>query len=333
MKNWRPKIALAAVVFLLRPLHVSAQEDEIARQAARLDSALQVYAAATQVREHLSAQADSLAQQVIRAKQGQKSGLLQGRRLESLLQQSQNVAAALAAAQRDEIRRQTELMEFARALRKKLNGMIAAMGRSLLAARARSDEAMTGSLTARLQRAQRLRQRCDRLLADEPEFAAAPLARITIEPTDPPEVKRQKAGFILDQAARLRRMSRQADARIAELQEELALRERMRDFEQDLLMFNPATEAVAAVEGGRTGETGVRVQQTDAAFAESNKLQAEGLPISNTDWPENLTDLQEADLHTWVSRLEERRKRWQAQADSLEARATAIRKSLPPERE
>ncbi len=323
MKAFLVKIALT---ILLVPAPGLAQPGAVEQNRQQLER-LEMQLMALQSREKaLSRQIDSLA--VLIQKQKGKTSFLARRSLGTLLKRSDEYAKQFQSVQEQKALLLDSLYAVAETTLKTLNRVIPEMARQRSRAKRANRARQADSLAQALKSATALRKRCQRLLNRVPPQLA--LIKIQVRPGDPPEVVRQKAGFILDQADRLRRLSQQAQKKISELKSEITLRSRLRDFVQDLQLFDPSAEAVGANEISRTslaGEKAIFDVGATRGFPESD-LSSGAIITILPDWPANIAALSEADLQTWIKKIQTERKLWIAKADSLEQRAQRIRKSL-----
>jgi len=80
--------------------------------------------------------------------------------------------------------------------------------------------------------------------SDEPSYAQRPGIRLTIDEMDTPETLKRKADFLKDQEDRYRRYLALLGKKIADLEKELALREKLSDFVADLSLFDQRDDAL-----------------------------------------------------------------------------------------
>lgn len=288
---------------------------------ARLDR-LQADIAAVRVQKNrLSQQIDSLSAEL--QVQKQKTGILSRRAVSRQLQRSDQLAKAFDRLQHREALLLNELIRTAESGEAWLRDWITRM-----AQKRPSGESATRDWSERLRRAQRLRQRCQAILQQEPPRLT--LFRITLQPDDPPEVAQQKIQLLLDQADRLQRLTRQTQKRIAELQNEQTLRQRLAEFMQDIRLTDPASEAVNPEELRGTPYAAANAER----FADIQRSMDKSAVAAGTflqiipEWPANIAELSNADLELWIQRLQRNLKIWSSAEDSLRQRADELKRRI-----
>jgi hypothetical protein len=315
------------LIFLLCSHAVFAQTGSPKELIAQLDSYESRYRQAGAASEILSRQADSLAKVIQKRKSNNSRNILSDRALAEELRLSQELAGKLQAAQHLEEAQLDSLIRKAEQTLKILNGEVTRLTIQFSAAKANGNPDQQKLFAAELRDVEKFRQRCQTLLKNTP--APAPLMQVMIQPDDSPEEIAQKADFVLDQSDRLRRNAQETEEKTKHVRQELAMRERLADFVQDLRVFDPSPEATQgapkSVGFSATPESDVSSELRDRAGTQpiSSLLLA-----NDTVWPQDISQLSNADLKKWIAHLENQRKYWLAQADSLVKRALDMRNSI-----
>ncbi|MDQ7053464.1 MAG: hypothetical protein Q9P14_11415 [candidate division KSB1 bacterium] len=235
MSNIVYKITRWWLFWLVWPGWLFAQSAPLDSLQARLDQLQANIAAVRAQKSRLSQQIDSLSAEL--QVQKQKTGILSRRAVSRQLQRSDRLANEYDRLQHREALLLNELIRTAESGEAWLRDWITRMVQQRP-----SGEAAMRDWSERLRHVQRLRQRCQAILQQEPPRLT--LFRITLQPDDPPEVAQRKIQLLLDQADRLQQLTRQTQKRMAELQNEMTLRQRLAEFMQDIRLTDPATEAV-----------------------------------------------------------------------------------------
>lgn len=293
---------------------------------AQLDNNEARYYDATAAAENLSRRADSLAKIIQKRKSDKSRNILSDRALAEELRLSQELAGKLQGAQHEQAVQLDSLIRKAEHMLKILNDDVTRLTIQFSAAKANGNSAQQKVFAAELREADRLRQRCQTLLQNAP--APVPLLEVRIDPDDSPEAIAQKADFILDQTDRLRRNAAHVEEKTKQVQQELGMRERLADFAQDLRLFDPGTETAQSAE--KSVATALPEGQGSSGLADRATAQPLSgfLLINDPLWPQDISQLSNTDLRKWIARLENQRRYWLAQADSLVKRALEIRKAI-----
>lgn len=325
-KNMK-RISLIALLFVQAAF---AQTNSPRALISQLDSYESRYHSASAASEILSHQADSLAKVIQKRKSNNSRNILSDRALAEELKLSQELSGKLQNAQHFEEVQLDSLIRKAEQTLKILNDEVTRLTIQFSAAKSNGNSAQQKIFAGELREVEKLRQRCQTLLKNAP--APAPLMQVMIQPDDSPEVIAQKADFVLDQSDRLRRNAMQTEEKTNQMRQELAMRERLADFVQDLRVFDPSSEATqGAPATGNRSTSPLGIPETESgAFADRAATQ----PISNlllandAVWPQDISQLSNNDLKKWIAYLENQRRYWLAQADSLVKRALDMRNSI-----
>jgi len=307
-----------------------AQTDSLKALISQLDSFESRYRSASAAAEILSRQADSLAKVIQKRKSNNSRNILSDRALAEELKLSQELSGKLQDAQHFEEVQLDSLVRKAEQTLKILNDEVTRLTIQFSAAKANGNSAQQKIFAGELREVESLRQRCQTLLKNTP--APAPLMQVMIQPDDSPEVIAQKADFVLDQSDRLLRNAMQTEEKAKQVRQELAMRERLADFVQDLRVFDPSSEAAQGVSGSSdpTRSPTGSLEDASGSFADRASTQPiNSLLLANdTVWPQDISQLSNANLKKWITQLENQRKHWLAQADSLVKRALDMRNSI-----
>jgi len=303
-----------------------AQTDSPKALISQLDSYESRYRSASAATEILSRQADSLAKVIQKRKSDNSRNILSDRALAEGLRLSQELSGKLQAAQHLEAMQLDSLIRKAEQTLKILNDEVTRLTIQFSAAKSSGNSTQKKFFAGELREVEKLRQRCQALLKNSP--APAPLMQVMIQPDDSPEMIVQKTDFVLDQSDRLRRNAQQTEEKAKQVRQELAMRERLADFVQDLRVFDPSAEAAQGAP--KSGEVTAGPQGESGSFADRASAQPiSSLLLANDSvWPQDISQLSNADLKKWIAHLENQRKYWLAQADSLVKRALDMRKSI-----
>lgn len=307
-----------------------AQTESPKELIAQLDSYESRYRSASATTEILSLQADSLAKVIQKRKNNNSRNILSDRALAEELRLSHELSGKLQNAQHFEEVQLDSLIRKAERTLKILNDEVTRLTIQFSAAKANGNSAQQKIFAGELRDVEALRQRCQTLLKNAP--APAPIMQVMIQPDDSPEVIAQKADFVLDQSDRLRRNALQTEEKAKQVQQELAMRERLADFVQDLRVFDPRSET--AQSAPKTGDQSASPAGFPDGESGSFADRASSQPISSlllandTVWPQDISQLSNADLKKWITHLENQRKYWLAQADSLVKRALDMRNAI-----
>lgn len=316
-------------MLLLPAAAATAQTPAIEPLQAKMDSLLQQYDLTVRERQQLSARADSLAQ-IVQARKQQDRNLVEARLLEADLQRSQQLSRRLQALQERENQLFAELVQFSETTLKKLNNDIGQISRALK--RAPKHSAVRDTLARHLQQAMALRTTCQTILAAAPIVVA--ITPVQVDSSDSPRKLAQKADFVRDQADRLKRAAGKMETRVAELRDEIYVRERLADFVDDLAMFDPSNENVSTSASSADRSTTL-LPETEAGNRPPNITDLSGSVAALTgsilatpaDWTKNVGELSPAEIRALIDKLSRQQKAWLAKADSLEQRANQIERA------
>ncbi|MDQ7066207.1 MAG: hypothetical protein Q9P90_18405 [candidate division KSB1 bacterium] len=321
MSNIVYKITRWWLFWLVWPGWLFAQSAPLDSLQARLDQLQANIAAVRAQKSRLSQQIDSLSAEL--QVQKQKTGILSRRAVSRQLQRSDRLANEYDRLQHREALLLNELIRTAESGEAWLRDWITRMVQQRP-----SGEAAMRDWSERLRHVQRLRQRCQAILQQEPPRLT--LFRITLQPDDPPEVAQRKIQLLLDQADRLQQLTRQTQKRMAELQNEMTLRQRLAEFMQDIRLTDPATEAVnpEELQGAE-----LATQKADLFAGAARNLAWSDLAAGAflqiiPEWPVNIAALSDADLQAWIRRLQQSVRHWSATADSLRRRADEMKNRI-----
>jgi len=315
---------------LLTSLPLLAQMPTRDRMKTELDSLSTMNERLNRQQQVLSAQADSLAKDIQRRKQ-QAPSLLQDRGLEAALRFSQTLADSLQKLQVLANRQDNLLRQKAEVLLKILNSDIARLAKQNESLKQQKNSLQQEQVTRELQLCREWQQRCRELLT-QPSPAIL-IYEVQARPDDAPETLRRKADFLRDQADRLRREAKRLDGKITEIRDETQVRQRVAEFANDISLLDPNREGVATSSGevsdnaSLVGGAAVRTDFSQSDNLGNANLAELTLPTSQL-WPAQLGRLSGEDLEKWQGKLEQQKKRRQAQADSLMQRATEIESLL-----
>ncbi len=325
-KNMK-RISLIALLFVQAAF---AQTNSPRALISQLDSYESRYHSASAASEILSHQADSLAKVIQKRKSNNSRNILSDRALAEELKLSQELSGKLQNAQHFEEVQLDSLIRKAEQTLKILNDEVTRLTIQFSAAKSNGNSAQQKIFAGELREVEKLRQRCQTLLKNTP--APAPLMQVMVQPDDSPEVIAQKADFMLDQSDRLLRNAIQTEEKAKQVRQELAMRERLADFVEDLRVFDPSSDAAqsAAQSGDPTALPNESRDEASGSFADRAATQPiNSLLLANdTVWPQDISQLSNANLKKWITQLENQRKYWVAQADSLVKRAMEMRNSI-----
>ena len=320
-----------SLIILLFGQVAFAQTDTPKELIAQLDSYESRYRSASATTEILSRQADSLAKVIQKRKSNNSRSILSDRALAEELRLSQELSGKLQNAQHFEEVQLDSLIRKAEQTLKILNDEVTRLTIQFSAAKSDGNSAQQKNFAGELREVEKLRHRCQTLLKNTP--APAPLMQVMIQPDDSPEAIAQKADFVLDQSDRLRRNAQQTEEKTKQVRQELVMRERLADFVQDLRVFDPSAETAQGVStsGDQTrSQTGSPETDVSSGFADRAATQpiSSLLLVNDTVWPQDISQLSNSDLKKWITHLENQRKYWLAQADSLVKRALDMRNAI-----
>ncbi|RMF68012.1 MAG: hypothetical protein D6743_04030 [Calditrichaeota bacterium] len=179
-----------------------------------------------------------------------------------------------------------------------------------------------------LQRIARLRGKSDRIKRRLGRGALRgwTLSEVQIEPEDSPRQIRQKADLLKDQEERLRKLAERLEQRRSEVQKEVEIQNRMRDFVTDLAVFDQQEEALGEVSKLAAEAAADRVgEESGQDFQAAQQALENTLPVGPPDF--DFSTLSPEQLEDLIETLKQREARVLAQADSLARRASAFYKT------
>lgn len=291
--------------------------DELAINKAELDSLQQALAQVQTSQRIISLQADSLASRIAALKRKANSPFTETA-LENALRQSQIVADSLQTLQQRQHRLDSLLRQKAELLLKNLNLELQRLSTVAKRMSARHDQGAASRLAAQITGYRQWQREAQAILEQPPPRII--IYEVRAEPDDDNLALQRKADFLQDQADRLAREVQRFDKKLADLRDEVALRETMRDFAADLNIVEPLNEGMAGFgEGGAisTAEAGRDFNQVGQAGASA----ASAVTLA---WPTQIDDLSYQQLLEWQQHLQHARHRYQTQADSLRTRAREL---------
>lgn len=303
---------------------LSAQSSETRQSKAEVDS---LTARLTQVQASqalMSKRADSLAQAITRLKL-QKPSPLNAPVLENALRNSQTLAEALQKTQSEEQFLDQALGQKAEKLLRNLN---ADLDRLTLAARQasqRKEKQLGKQLQQELKLCRQWQEHCQRVLDSPPTKIL--IYEVRANPEDDAATLARKADFLRDQSDRLVRETERLEHKLADLRREESLRDRMREFEQEIVMLEPSNEGSQQQTSSRdVGAQGTGLSDGSTRGSEGTQATSSfaGTLIFAFNWPNNIANLSMQDLNDWIKHVQQAQKRLRAQADSLKQRAAEI---------
>ncbi len=301
-----------------------AQSPETRQSKAEVDSLTARLAEIHAGQALMSKRADSLAQAITRLKL-QKSSPLNAPALEAALRHSQTFAEALQKTQAEEQFLDQALRQKAEKLLKNLS---ADLDRLTLAARQasqRKERQLGKQLQQELKLCRQWQEQCQKVLDTPPTKIL--IYEVRANPEDDATTLGRKADFLRDQSDRLVRETERLEQKLAELRREESLRERMREFEQEIVMLEPSNEGQQQQTDSRAlGTQGTGLSDGGTRDSESTRATSSfaGTLVFAFTWPNNIANLSMQDLNDWIKHLQQTQKRLRAQADSLQQRAAEI---------
>lgn len=269
-------------------------------------------------RDSLSRQAEELANRIADLKSQPKLNYFQRRRLESLLRNSQQLSRRIEDAdrllsQREERRGRlgTELLAaYAKAIGTKL----------AMIEKAPADE--TTRLSAELEALRMKQARLQQRLAEPaPPIRLVP---VRIDSQDTAVDIRQKADLLRDQEDKIRARRRWLERKARQIASEVELRQRMREFVDEVALFDPTEEGLsdqAVRAASQPAITSVR-SEADRAFGQVSA--PANLFLTPRQW-EALSSpgrFSQPELQALLKALKKEQSKLAAQADSLHQLAT-----------
>lgn len=290
--------------------------DELATNKAELDS-LQQALAQVQVSQRItSLQADSLASRIAALKRKANSPFTEAA-LESALRQSQIIADSLQMLQQKQHRMDSLLRQKAEHLLKNLNAELQRLSSVAKQMNARHDQSAANRLAEQITGYRQWQRETQAILEQPPPKII--IYEVRAEPGDDNLALQRKADFLQDQADRLAREVRRFDKKLADLREEVTLRESMRDFAADLNIVEPLNEGLTGF--GGSGAGAVAAEAEGRGFNQDGPLGPSAASTVTLAWPTQIEDLSYQQLLEWQQHLQQARHRFQTQADSLRTRA------------
>ena len=278
---------------------------------------------------------DSLAQMIDKAKTEKKSSLLERRKLENLLRESQTITKR----QEGLLALKNELMSERKTLTAQLDTMYDATAHRIvmqLDALGSAQQAKHTALTVELQQ---LMQKKQQLHQPTSLMIAAPdIAMPQVDSDDTPEEIVAKANLFRDREDKYRAKVAQLERRITQVKSESKLRRRMNEMVDDVRLFDQRDEVVrervvataTSSYRDKSDYNGVRNPEMLTGIGNTLSLQRADQLLQY-----DLTTLPETDLKDYITKIEQEKQNLSTSADSLAAlsksymeQAESLRKSL-----
>lgn len=230
---------------LIQPFSAIAQTtaiDSLEKEILRLETENQKLSVE---RATLNLQASGLAEEITSLKGNTEMNFLQRRRLEGQLQSSQELAARIETLDLSILRNQKRIAENSRSLIGFYNQSIDQTLNYLL----KNKKLKPSEKTKSYLRIVALKQKRDQLLSKYGNLAPElrnPLT-IQIDENDTPRQISQKADWLKDQEDKLRKEAEVITRQIRNYEDEIDIREKMNDLEQEISLFNHRDENLTHV--------------------------------------------------------------------------------------
>jgi hypothetical protein len=305
-----------------------ADTDQLEKNIGQLEQQL---ANLTAQRVQYIRQADELAQQISALKAKSDRNYFQRIRLENQLSRSQELANKIEALD-------PEIISLKNEVREKQKNLIAHYDLIIknIMAQLNADKLTKAQKQALVKTLTSIKEKRE-ILQTQIEISLLELLRtntIVLEANDSPRQIKAKADWLRDYEQRLRARASQMDRIINNLKEEIEIREKMVEFEQELSLLDHRDESIS--EGASQSANG-QVRSKDvfdggtpewannAYLQNSESSKSSILPLfQDFTIEKDVLNMSNLDIQTYIKGLESRKQQLELTADSLKIKADAF---------
>lgn len=316
--GWWLNFVIIVLALLFAKTNVNGQGEDLQRAKMNLQKLETRLSQLRIEKEKLEADADSLANKITLLKKKKALNILESRKLEGYLREAQQLASKIEALDKkmtqskDSLNLEIELV--VKLYHKKIEEILSQMKEIKGKGFTEKEKELGGQLLSLRREQAEMRSRVKKVTG-----LGSQTFPVIIRADDSPRQIREKADLVKDQEDEVRAKAKSIDKSIADLEQELKIRERAKELLDDLSLFDQRDEITLRATPVRPKETEEGwVDVADISTRNKNAQQQEFLtPHERTIFPENLRKLPVDDIDALIKELEIEKKRLSSKADSL----------------
>jgi chromosome segregation ATPase len=333
-------------ICLIFALNLRAEVSEIQPLENNLQETETVLLSLSQRRTDLNNQANHLALEISTLKNQKDTGYFQRQRLESLLKSSQELTREIELLDKDIFANNQKLQSQCEQLIQKYDDQIKTLITQLKSKKL--DKSVKKEFAFQLGVVKEKRELVQaRIELGIQEIVE--LNQMALETDENPRQMREKAEWLLDQEKKLRKNAKELERIAKNLKDEIEIREKMVELEQDLTIFSHRDEPIKVGSASQTSNTDKRTGSPETVFgdfqnddlismqntAARNNAYLQ-LPVTskssirplfpNLSIQRDATELSVQDIQTYIANLEKRKQLLLSTADSLKSRSEQLSK-------